>query len=348
MPCMRQTTGAVLPNQPEPQRRRWDPPLWRSPCDRSQMHEEQITATMRSPGRGDVVAITGTTSGVGRSAEPPIASGVGEHGAPLSTPPTPPLGDQREALFNGGRIGTASEIAVTVQEATALRGILLEIDLECLRVGPVIKKPLRDGRELFAEVGRTWFHYHPLLRKAEVRFSGRGLHLILWLDKPIQLDSEQKRELWRHVIRAVQRALPTDPAAPDVLAMTRPVGAVNTKNGRRVETLREGQPVSEDEILQFCDDLHHRGMATVLKVLFGSESVCPCPKCGDPEQTLAPVASQRSSAREISNRGRCYQCGSVSLVEVIGFVLAGRPKHGVGGDCESGNAFDDISEGRDL
>lgn len=278
---------------------------------------------------------------------PPAGDSARQRGAGAGCGGIQPAGDQREALFNAGRIGTAKEIAVTVAEVTRLNGILLELDIECLRVGPVLKKACRDGHELFAEVGRTWFGNHPLFSKAEVRFSGRGLHGILWLASPIVFDSPRKRELWQQVIRAVQRALPTDPAAPDLLGMTRPIGSINSKTGRHVERLRAGEPVTEAEILSFCDDLHRRGMATVMTVLFGSTTVCPCPKCGDPEQSLAAVSTARTTAANVGNRGRCYECGNVTLTDLLELVFHGRPSHAAtspaGRDGEG--ASDD--EGRD-
>ena len=65
---------------------------------------------------------------------PPISAGQSVTGGSRSGP-NPGVADQREALFNGGDVGTFKEVMVRHHEVTLLRGILIEIDGECLRVG---------------------------------------------------------------------------------------------------------------------------------------------------------------------------------------------------------------------
>lgn len=248
--------------------------------------------------------------------------------------PKPGAADQREALFNGGAVGTFKEVMVQHHEVTLLRGILIEIDGECLRVGNVIEAMPVDGFNLYELHVRGWLDNHPVLRKAEVRFSGRWLHCILRFDTPIEIKSDRRRELWDTVVAAVQRALPSDPAAPSLLAMTRPVGSVNSKSGRQVELIKAGQPVTEQEVLNFADDLTRRGFATITQILFGSTTVSPCPFCREEDSTLSGAAPRyRTSDPKIINRGSCYHCGKVTLVALIDLVLKGRedgqaPKEG--------------------
>lgn len=239
----------------------------------------------------------------------------------------PGAADQREALFNGGAVGTFKEVMTRHHEVTLLQAILIEIDGECLRVGGVIEEMPADGFELYDRHVRGWLDNHPTLRKAEVRFSGRWLHCILRFDKPVEMKSDRRRELWDMVVTAVQRALPSDPAAPSLLAMSRPVGSVNSKSGRQVELLRAGEPVTEQEILNFADDLTQRGFATVTQILFGSTTVSPCPFCREEDSTLSGTAPRyRTSNPTIINRGSCYHCGKVPLVDLIALVLKGREK----------------------
>lgn len=237
----------------------------------------------------------------------------------------PGAADQREALFNSGAVGTFKEVMVQRHEVTLLRAILIEIDGECLRVGNVIEAMPADGFELYKQYAGGWLDNHPVLRKAEVRFSGRWLHCILRFETPIEIQSDRRRELWDTVVAAVQRALPSDPAAPSLLAMTRPVGSVNSKSGRRVELIKAGEPVTEQEVLNFAEDLTRRGFATVTQILFGSTTVSPCPFCREEDSTLSGTAPRyRTSDPRIINRGSCYHCGKVPLVDLIDLVLKGR------------------------
>jgi hypothetical protein len=235
--------------------------------------------------------------------------------------------DQREALFNARATGTFRDVMVREYEVTSIHGILLEIDGECLRIGKIIDAMPADGFELYKRHVKSWLDNHPVLRKAEVRFSGRWIHCILWFDTPVEIKSDRQRELWKAVIEAVQRSLPTDPEAPSLLAMTRPIGSVNSKTGRPVKLIKAGEAVTEAELLNFADDLARRGFATITQILFGSVSVSPCPFCLEEGSTLQAVSSRyRTTDPSISNRGSCYHCGKLSLGFVMDAVLKGRDK----------------------
>jgi len=243
--------------------------------------------------------------------------------------------DKRESLFNGGAVGTVQHVMVQEHELTLVRGILLEIDGECLNFGGLLGPPCVDGKDLYERHVRGWLDNHPVLRKCEVRFSGRWVHCILWFAKPVEIKSDRQREHWKAIIRAVQRSLPTDPEAPSLLAMTRPIGSVNSKTGRRVEILREGEPVKETEVLQFAEDLTYRAMSTVAQILFGTTSISPCPLCSAVDSTLHCTVSQyRTTNPKIANRGTCYHCGRVTLAALLALVLKGRVKSGEGADNE--------------
>ncbi len=250
--------------------------------------------------------VRGPQSGAGRGAKPGAA-------------------DQREALFNSGAIGTFKEVMVQRHGVTLIRGILIEIDGECLRVGNVIEAMPADGFELYDRHVRGWLDNHPLLSRAEVRFSGRWLHCILYFATPVEIKSDRRRELWDTIIKAVQRSLPSDPEAPSLLAMTRPVGSVSSKTGRTVELIKAGEPVTELEVLQFAEDLTRRGFATVTQILFGTTTVSPCPICCKADSTLHAAAPlYRTKDPNITSRGSCYECGKVTLTTLVDLVLKGR------------------------
>lgn len=261
--------------------------------------------------------------------------GGGAAGVAAVTQTRVDVSDQREALFNGGAVGTAKDVMVQEHELTLVRGILLEIDGECLNFEGLLGPPCLDGKDLYERHVRGWLDNHPVLRKCEVRFSGRWVHCILQFAKPVEIKRDRHREHWKTIIRAVQRSLPTDPEAPSLLAMTRPIGSVNSKMGRRVELLREGEPVTQAEVLQFAEDLACRAMSTAAQILFGTTSISPCPLCSEVDSTLHCAASQyRTTNPKIANRGTCYHCGRVTLDALLGLVLKGRVKSGEGADNE--------------
>ncbi len=257
--------------------------------------------------------------------------------------------DEREALFNSGAVGTFREVMVQRHEVTMIRGILIEIDGECLRVGNVIEAMPADGFELYERHVRGWLENHPLLSRAEVRFSGRWLHCILYFGTPVEIKSDRRRELWHTVIKAVQRSLPSDPEAPSLLAMTRPVGSVSSKTGRTVELIKKGEPVTELELLQFAEDLTRRGFATVTQILFGTTTVSPCPVCCKADSTLHAAAPlYRTKDPNITSRGSCYDCGKVTLTELVDLVLKGREEDAgedaADADVEASTSSDDVDD----
>jgi len=295
----RQKPGGA--KQPERQRTK------KGPTDKPSQHPDKP-----QPVRATKVAVAATSA----AAVQPV---------PSSRAAKPGASDQREALFNAGAVGTFKEIMVQTHEVTRLPAILIDLDIECLRVGKVIAEAPTDGHDLYEKYVRGWLDNHPVLRKCEVLFTGRGLHCVLRFDKPVEIKSDRRRDMWNTIIRAVQRSLPSDPAAPSLLAMTRPVGSTNSKNGRQVELLRAGEPVTEPEVLQLAEDLTCRGFATFTQILFGSSNVSPCPICRKSDSTLYGIApNYRTTDPQIARRGSCYHCGKVMLVSLIDLVLKGR------------------------
>src|SRR5205823_4305741 len=86
--------------------------------------------------------------------------------------------------------------------------------------------PARFYRQIVA----PWLERHPVLMDAEVLCSGRGLHVIPWFANPVEFSTDAERRRWSGIIKAVQAVLPTDPSAPGLTALSRPVGSTNGKN----------------------------------------------------------------------------------------------------------------------
>src|SRR5262249_52176114 len=154
----------------------------------------------------------------------------------------------------------------------------------------------------YEELVEPWLSRHPVFRKAEVRDSGRGLHVLILFDRPVEFATQGERQLWAGVVKVVQRLLPTDPGCPGITALTRPVGSVNSKNGKKVRRLKKGRPVDPREVLALYEQARAAPFRTVAS-LFGAERVSPCPVC----------KAEGSALVVLDHTGKCYQCGKVRI-----------------------------------
>lgn len=207
------------------------------------------------------------------------------------------LVDQREQTFNQGHCGKVEMISTAIDNVGQINAIMFDIDLKLFNPNGVFSSAGMSATDFYERHVAFWLDNHPLLRKAEVRFTGNGFHVLLKLDKPIVLNTPNLQKRWRGFVQAVQMILPTDPQQPGINALTRPVGSVNSKNNEIVTCLRPGELVSEQEILALYNEMRHDPLPTLLKVWFGSEKVTPCPICQG-ENSYLEAASPK--------KGRCY------------------------------------------
>ena len=223
--------------------------------------------------------------------------------------------DFREQLCNEGRSGPITKVSLPEVMITSIRGIMLDFD-------PSRFKPEWRSGELgnpisfFEELIGPMLARHPVLAKAEVRFSGQGLHVIIHFSDPIEFKTEADRQLWKAIVKVIQRLLPTDPDCPGITAMTRPIGSVNSKNGAIVTQLHKGEPVKGEEVLGLFNLAHTSPFRTVARLLFGSERIQPCPICNGPESQL----------NAMDREGNCYgRCGKVRFYQLFDVFFAPRP-----------------------
>jgi len=223
--------------------------------------------------------------------------------------------DAREGLFNTGDVGPIEHVQVSTERIVSLRGILFDLDPDIFKVGPVVPAVPKDPVEFYAAVARPMLDRHPVLSKAEVRNSSRGLHVILRFGEPVEFNTEGERDRWSGIVQVVQAALPIDPDQPGVTATTRDVGSINGKNGAEVTVLAEGEPVTEAEVRGLYGEMIKTPFRTVMKILTGSETMQPCPFCGKDDTKLSAL----------DHTGRCYgSCGSVKIDRLYDLVLAPR------------------------
>jgi hypothetical protein len=222
--------------------------------------------------------------------------------------------DIREQLYNDRKTGTLAEVQLPLERITTLHGILFDLDPGLYRRGNMLFPPADDPKE-FHDLIRPVLDRHPLARAAEVRASGTGLHIIVWLDPPAELRSAGEQQYWDAAVRAVQCTLPVDPNSPGVTALTRAAGSVNTKNGRGVEVLRRGESVTACQVVEFVKRVAKAPFREAASILLGDVRVRPCPVC----------RVEGSRLDVLDHVGVCYTtCGKVKLWQLFDRVFAPR------------------------
>lgn len=233
----------------------------------------------------------------------------------VSAPPKEKV-DLREQLANEGAVGLITDVPLPEANITQLNGIMLDIDPK-LYDGRVARKETKaDPARFYKKIVRPMLERHPVLAKAQVRASGTGLHVILWFTSPVVFRGEPQRLLWAAVVKVVQRALPSDPDAPGITALTRPVGSINGKNGMPVTMLTKGEPVTPEEAMSLFNEIRVAPVKTIMRILLGEERISLCPICEKPGTSLD--AMDRSA--------KCYgSCGKVTLSQIYDLFLCPRP-----------------------
>lgn len=219
--------------------------------------------------------------------------------------------DTREALFNDGATGRIQEIQVSTDRIVALRGILFDVDPDLLTSGGLIAPASDRIGRFYEENVIRWLSRHPVLKKAQVRATGTGLHVLLLFDQPVSFDTDSKRQRWCSLVKAVQATLPTDPHAPGITATTRPVGSINSKSDRTVELIEEGTPVTATEVEQLGQEMCEKPFRTLFHTLTGDTQACPCPSC----------RSEGSSLAAFDHVGKCYKCGTVKFDQLCNLIF---------------------------
>lgn len=223
--------------------------------------------------------------------------------------------DVREQLCNNGEQGAITAVQVSAERIVAVRGILFDLDPQHYRMSLLTPVVPRDAHEFYRSVASKWLDRHPLLRRAEVRLSGTGLHAILQFRDPVELASDEDRRRWTGIIKVIQCALPIDPEQPHITALTRPIGSLNSKNGAEVRLLKPGEPITHEEALDLYRQMCDAPFLTAMKILAGADKLQPCPRC-------AQVGSQLAG---MSRVGLCYgSCGKVKLEQLYDLVFAPR------------------------
>jgi hypothetical protein len=225
--------------------------------------------------------------------------------------------DHRKQLFNSRKRGPIQLVQLPAEMITRLWGILYDVDTGDFRSKTIPAVARSNPTEFYTKVVRPWLRRHPVFSDAEVRCSGRGLHVIVWFEEPVEFTSDGERRRWDGIVRALQAVLPTDPDAPGLTATTRELGSINSKNGVKVRRLHRGKPVSVQAVLDFFEQFRAGPFKTIMEILLGADRVKPCPICGGEDSTLAAL----------DRVGICYgSCGKVELARLYDIFLKPRPR----------------------
>jgi hypothetical protein len=207
-------------------------------------------------------------------------------------------------------------VSLPVTKITSLRGLLLDFDPDRFRPELVPAEALADPARFYRQVLAPMLARHPVLSRAEVRVSGRGVHGLIWFREPVAFTADADRLRWAAIVKVVQRLLPTDPHCPGITAMTRPLASTSEKNGVTVRRLHAGEPVPAEEVVALFDLARTAPFRTVARLLFGDDRIRPCPVCNGPEGGL--------DALDFS--GQCYgRCGKVRVAQLFDVFLQNRP-----------------------
>lgn len=246
-----------------------------------------------------------------KSRNPSFPESTVEPDLGLNEPPSCPFDPDKQHLIdlaehnvNDCSVGKRSQISIKRELITSISRLMIDVD-------PGEWKGVLSDRELadpsLINPKLFWKHHlelmldrHPLLSKAEVRFSGRGFHVLVCLEEPVVFTDDAARDLWQHRLQILQCLIPSDPRAPGLNIMTRPLNSINSKNGRRVVLVRKPTLVSAQEVIEAVDQFRAAPFQTIAQTLFGRSS-SPCPLCETPG----------SSLRIRTHNGICYggKCG---------------------------------------
>jgi hypothetical protein len=201
---------------------------------------------------------------------------------------------------------------VPAERITTLHGILLDFDPVLIDPENPYFRPDDDPRAFYSNI-RPVLDRHPLARNAEVRSSGSGLHVIIWLDPPVELGTTAEQKEWATIVRTVQCTLPADLNAPGITALTRPLGSVNSQNRALVELFCPGKAVEGSTVKEFVNGLAKSPFKQAALILLGETCVSPCPSC----------QCEGSRLEVGDNVGFCYNgCGKVEIKQLYDRIYA--------------------------
>ena len=213
-------------------------------------------------------------------------------------------------LFNSQEIGDSLDVQTT-WNIRRLRGIAWTIAPADYRTGGLLDFDSDDPATFYDDVSKHWLSRHPVLSKAEVRDNGRGLDVVLRLDKPIYFSGSSDSSGWSAVVQVVLAALPVPRCHPFLAPMVRALGSLNSSTRRKVVRLQRGERVTKREIRAIYQEMSDHPFRTVMKIITGSTRIKPCPVC----------CAKGSSLVALDEVGKCKKCGDITLTQLYNLTF---------------------------
>ncbi|MCC5831133.1 MAG: hypothetical protein JJU36_16960, partial [Phycisphaeraceae bacterium] len=128
--------------------------------------------------------------------------------------------DLAEHNVNQCAIGKRSQVSLKEELITSISRLMIDVDPSDWR-GVLSDQELADPSVINPKT--FWTHHlepmlgrHSLLRHSEVRFSGRGFHVLVCLDEPVVLPDDDTRTHWKSRLQILQCMIPSDSRSPSL------------------------------------------------------------------------------------------------------------------------------------
>lgn len=218
--------------------------------------------------------------------------------------------DILEQLFGDRLIGRRRDVSVPWSRIKGLRAVLVQLDPQQLVPGNLFYPPAQDPWEFYGGIRRV-LNRHPILRHAEVRTSGNGLDLLIWLRRPLDFCCRNNREYWDWRFDTLRNWEFDKEYSPAERCLVRPLGAIDPETGRQVVKIVDGSPVWPDEIAAYDERVAAEPFRQNVGILLGGfDRVSPCPKCRQEDSELDMGRFE----------GQCSRCGTVDFGDVWSLI----------------------------
>ena len=225
---------------------------------------------------------------------------------------TQPELDIFQQLFNDGQFGQKGAIRDEFKSVTHIPAVRIRLNPDHYRNSLMVPSSTLTPCDFYEKVVKNWLDQHPLLAKAEARDLGDAIDVILWLDSPIAISGKRQRYAWAGLIKVVQSILPINPQHPSMNATTRATGSVIGSTGHKVSLIRQGEPLTKNELSGLYVRMAVRPFDMVMRVVTSQDRLDPCPLC----------KANGSSLVARRDHGFCDGgCGEVTLAQLYDLIF---------------------------
>ena len=232
-------------------------------------------------------------------------------GEQYDTPPSLPVPnsttddaslDSRGQPTNTGECGPAAELAT--EQILASDRIVFSADTFPPRRS--LCTPVKKALDRLYKLALVcWLHAHREIEQVTVRCIGPQADVLLYFHEPQDVDTDERRSRWQDIAHVAYVAMPVRHDETGKTEVYRTICPTNSTRGAQVVLL------SANEILNLRRHMRRSPFRTVTLILFGTDSVTPCPFCLQP-------GTQLSAGDRVGN---CSGCGEKRLLDLRVLML---------------------------